>query len=142
MLDDLYNKKILQLASGLNKNINISNPDGNAMLRSPVCGSSITIDIKMNDDVICAYGHKVRACTLGQAAAAIMMANAIGKSKLQLLKLQSQVHSMLNGGDDLPDGCWSGLNILQSASKFKTRHGSIMLPFNTIIIAIEMAENI
>ncbi len=141
MLDELYNKKILQLASGLNKNIRISNADGSAIVKSHICGSRITIDIKMKNNIISAYGHKVRACTLGQVSAAIMMENAIGQSKSELLKLHSQMSSMLNGGDDLPNGCWKGLKILQPAKNFKIRHGSIMLPFNAIIAAIEMTEN-
>jgi len=137
----LYNERILALAEALNKDDRLEGADGSATLSSPICGSRIKVDVKMNGDVVCAYGQQVRACALGQSAAAIMARHVVGQSKSQLCQLRDEMQAMLKEDGDIPAGHWGELEVLNPAKGYKSRHASIMLPFNAVVKAIEEAES-
>ena len=51
---------------------------------SRVCGSSIEVDIGVDNGVISAYGHKISACALGQTSAAVMGREIVGSTAAEL----------------------------------------------------------
>lgn len=136
----LYNDRILTLAGGLAKDDRLADPDASVQMDSPLCGSRIRVDVKLAPDGrIAAYGQQVRACALGQSAAAIMKAHAAGKSVADLVAIRDAVEAMLKRGGPAPSGEWADLAVLEPARNHKSRHASILLPFKAVVRAMEDA---
>ena len=140
MVKHLYNERILKLAAALNKDDRLKDADASVTLSSPICGSRIKVDVIMDGDKVGEYGQQVRACALGQSAAAIMAKHVVGQSKAELRQLRDEMQLMLREDGVAPTGHWDELEVLMPAKDFKSRHASIMLPFNAIVKVIEEAE--
>ena len=83
-LIDLYSGRILELAADIPHSERLTDPDGTARRRSPLCGSTITVDVKLSHGKISEYGQDVKACALGQAAASVVGANVVGLSRADI----------------------------------------------------------
>ena len=68
----LYSDKILKMAADPIYRDRLPTPDASATKRSPLCGSTVTVDINVENGVITGYGQDVRACALGQASSTII----------------------------------------------------------------------
>jgi NifU-like protein involved in Fe-S cluster formation len=139
-IKSLYNARILELADDIPLQGSLADADASASVRSPLCGSRITVDLKVSDGTITDYRHVVRACTLGQAAASIMARNVVGKTVKEVLRVGGAMRRMLKEGEPLPDDVWPDLQVLTPVRDFKSRHGSVMLSFDAVKKA--MAEKV
>ena len=137
MVNDLYNKAILTLAGNIERAGRLADPDASVFLDSPLCGSRITVDIKMQDDKVSDYAAEVKACALGQAASAIMAKHVIGQTGAQLRQVRDAMRAMLKNHAPPPSGEWRELEVLQPVADYKARHGSVMLPFEAVVRAID-----
>ncbi|MFZ5930390.1 MAG: iron-sulfur cluster assembly scaffold protein [Pseudomonadota bacterium] len=137
MVNDLYNKAILTLAGNIERAGRLADPDASVFLDSPLCGSRITVDIKMQDDKVSDYAAEVKACALGQAASAIMAKHVIGQTGAQLRQVRDAMRAMLKSHAHPPSGEWRELEVLQPVADYKARHGSVMLPFEAVVKAID-----
>ena len=135
----LYSGQILALAASIPHTERLAEPDGQARKRSPLCGSTVTVDLRLKDGRIEAYGQEVRACALGQAAASVIGARAIGLDLATLQRGREQLAAMLKEGAPPPDGPFEELKVLEPARDFKNRHASILLSFDAAIEAFESA---
>lgn len=140
MLNELYNKTILGLAGNISRTERLADPDATVFLDSPLCGSRITVDIRMQGDTVIDYGAEVRACALGQAASAIMAKHVVGQTAAQLRLLATEMRAMLKQHAPPPGGEWGELQALQPVADYKARHGSVMLPFEAVVRAIDEIE--
>jgi NifU-like protein involved in Fe-S cluster formation len=139
-LISLYSKRILALASDVPHAERLSGPQGSATKRSPLCGSTVTVDVSMARGRIVDFGQDVKACALGQASAAILGEKAVGASRAQIVEGRDALHSMLKQGTDAPEGMWSGLEVLTPARDYKNRHASIMLAWDGALAAMDAIE--
>lgn len=140
MSEALYNEKILAMARGLNPDDRLDAPAASVQLTSPLCGSRIRVDLALTDGKVTAYGQEVRACALGQSAAAIMKRHAVGRSRAELVAVRDRMEAMLKRGGDPPGGEWAELEVLLPARDHKSRHASIMLPFKAAVKAFDAAD--
>jgi len=136
MIDAIYNKDVLKLAADIGGMEELKNPDATTSLRSPLCGSSITISISLKEKKIAGYSQEIKACALGQASASVMAKAAIGKSKKDIQSAKEQIVEMLTKGKLLPKGDWAPLSALAAAKDVKSRHGAILLPFEAVLKAL------
>jgi len=136
-LISLYSKRILALAADIPHAERLAEPQGSAMKRSPLCGSTLTVDVRMDGNRVAAFGQDVKACALGQASAAILGEKVIGASRSDLIEGRDALRAMLKQGADAPEGMWSGLEVLTPAKDYKNRHASIMLAWEGVIDAID-----
>jgi len=136
-LISLYSKRILALASDIPYAERLADPHGSAVRRSPLCGSTITVDVRMDRCQVAEYGQDVKACALGQASAAILGEKVVGASRADLIEGRDALRAMLRQGADAPDGMWSGLEVLTPAKDYKNRHASILLAWEGVIEAID-----
>lgn len=135
----LYNPAILRLAVSIPHDARLDVPAGTSERRSPVCGSRVTVDVVLDaDGHIAALGQEVRACALGQASAALMGAQAIGRSVAELAAARDALTAFLAGERDDP-GDWPGLDIFLPARDYPARHASIRLPFEAVAEAVARA---
>src|SRR5262249_34481848 len=75
MLNEVYNKRIIELAGNIPRVGRLGDPDATATAHSKLCGSTVTVDLKMSGDEVTDFAHDVRACALGQASSSIMARN-------------------------------------------------------------------
>ena len=136
MLDDIYNMKIIELASNIPNIGRLANPDTTATKVSRLCGSKVTVDISLKDDIVIDFAHDVKACALGQASSSIMAKNIIGSSKEELIEITDVMLRMLKEEGPVPVGKWSDLAYLEPVREYKSRHSSTMLVFDAVIEAI------
>lgn len=140
-LIDLYSTRLKELGAQVKSDRPLSAPQASAKKRSPLCGSQITFEVCLNNNgQIAEIGFIVRACSLAEAAAAIVMNCAPGSDLAELKAVRDSVKAMLREAkDNLPGGKWSDLEVLKPAQMVPARHGSALLPFDTIIKAVEQA---
>jgi NifU-like protein involved in Fe-S cluster formation len=140
MLSDIYNKRILELAADIPRLGRLAEPDATATAHSKLCGSTVTVDLKVVGDVVTDFAHDVKACALGQASSSIMARNVVGSSAGELRDLRQAMRRMLKENGEPPPGKWAELRVLEPVRDFKARHASTLLTFDAVVEAIEKAS--
>jgi NifU-like protein involved in Fe-S cluster formation len=141
MLDDVYNKKILELAGNIPRLGRLASPDASATAHSKLCGSTVTIDLKMDGDTVTDFAHDVKACALGQASSSIMARHVIGAKADELRRLRENVRKMLKENAAPPnDERWADIAVLEPVRDYKARHASTMLTFDAVVSAIDQIQ--
>ncbi|MCL2716867.1 MAG: iron-sulfur cluster assembly scaffold protein [Alphaproteobacteria bacterium] len=140
MLNDIYNKRIIELAGNIPHLGRLPNPDASAVAHSRLCGSTVKVDITMEGDTITAFAHEVRACALGQASSSIMARHVIGSTASEMRQLRDAVRRMLTENGAPPEGKWEEIRFLEPVREYKMRHASTMLTFDAVVDAIGQIE--
>jgi NifU-like protein involved in Fe-S cluster formation len=140
MLSDVYNAKILELAGNIPRLGRLAAPDATATALSKLCGSTVTVDVKMADGAVSDFAHDVKACALGQASSSIMARNVIGATPAELRDLRETVRKMLKENGAPPTGKWADVAVLEPVRDYKARHASTMLTFDAVVKAVEDIE--
>lgn len=135
----LYSGRILELASDIPLTDRLSRPDATIKKRSPLCGSSVTVDVELVDGQISAFGQDVKACALGQASASIFAAHVVGQNAEAIEKARTELRAMLKEGGPAPSTPFDGYEVLIPARDFKNRHDSIMLVMDATLEAVKQA---
>ena len=139
MIDELYSAKILKAAANMPRSGRLPEPDGSAEKVAKLCGSRITVDVRLDGDVISDYAQDVKACALGQAAAAILGENAIGASVQEIEMARDALRAMLKTGAPAPDGRFADLAMLAPVKDYPPRHASTLLAFEATAEACRIA---
>jgi NifU-like protein involved in Fe-S cluster formation len=141
MLNEVYNKRILALAAEIPRIGRLEAPDASATAHSKLCGSTVTIDLKMDGDTVTDFAHEVKACALGQASSSIMARNVVGAKAGELRELRDSVRRMLKENAAPPaDGKWADIAVLEPVRDYKARHASTLLTFDAVVDAIGQIE--
>jgi NifU-like protein involved in Fe-S cluster formation len=140
MLNDVYNSKILELAGNIPRLGRLDAPDATATAHSKLCGSTVTVDLKMAGDTVTDFAHDVKACALGQASSSIMASHVVGAKADELRSLRETVRKMLKENGAPPAGRWADIGVLEPVRDYKARHASTMLTFDAVAAAIDQIE--
>lgn len=140
MIDDVYNAKILGFAGNIARIGKLDQPDAAATAHSKLCGSTVTVYLKMEGDVVADFSHDVKACALGQASSSIMAANVIGANSSELREVREIMRRMLKENGPPPQGRFADLKYLEPVRDYKARHASTMLTFDAVVDAIGQIE--
>lgn len=135
----LYSGRILALAADIPHLGRLADAHGSAKRRSPLCGSTVTVDVTMQAGRVAAFAQDVKACALGQAAASVVGAAMIGRTRAEVDRARDQLAAMLAGGP-APAPPFDGLEVLVPAREFRNRHASIQLALQAASEAIASAE--
>ncbi|MBQ0816740.1 MAG: iron-sulfur cluster assembly scaffold protein [Hyphomicrobiaceae bacterium] len=138
--DDIYSQQLLQLAAAMPRTERLSMPDATAKAHSKLCGSRVEIDLVMNGDVVADYGQTVRACLLGQTAAAIMGREIVGSTATELREVGVVMRKMLKQDGPPPSGKWADLALLEPVRDYGARHASTLLVFDALEDAMAQIE--
>ena len=136
----LYSGRMLALAADMPRTDRLDAPDATVKKRSPLCGSTVTVDVKLTDGVISGYGQDVKACALGQAAASVVGANVIGQSRGDIEAARDALKDMLKSDGPAPAAPFDDLEVLRPARDYKNRHASILLALEATLEAVDQAE--
>lgn len=140
MLSEIYSPRILELAANIPATERLASPDASATAHSKLCGSTVSIDLTMDGNVVTGYGQTVKACLLGQAACSIMARNIVGASADDLRAVGDTMRKMLKQDGPPPNGKWKDLEILEPVRDYKARHASTLLVFDAVEDAIGQIE--
>jgi NifU-like protein involved in Fe-S cluster formation len=140
MLNDIYNKRILELAGNIPRLGRLETPDASARAHSKLCGSTVIVDVKMAEGKVTDFAHDVKACALGQASSSIMARHVIGATGAELRALRDQVRAMLKENGRPPEGKWAEVAVLEPVRDYKARHASTLLTFEATADAVAQVE--
>jgi NifU-like protein involved in Fe-S cluster formation len=140
MLDDVYNERILEFAGNIPRLGRLDRPDATAKAHSRLCGSTVTVDLRMADGRVADFAHEVRACALGQASSAIMARTVVGSTPEELRAVREAMRRMLKENGPPPDGRWADLRFLEPVRDYKARHASTMLTFDAVAEALDRID--
>jgi NifU-like protein involved in Fe-S cluster formation len=136
----LYSKRILALAAAIPHLGRLEAPQGSARKRSPLCGSTVTVDLTLDEaGRIRDFAQEVKACALGQASAAVLGAQAIGRDRTEIEAARDQLKAMLKSGGPVPEPPFEGYEVLEPARDYKNRHASILLSLEATLAAMDEA---
>ena len=139
-LINLYSGRILALAAEMPRTERLADPHATVKKRSPLCGSTIAVDVILQDGKISEYGQDVKACALGQAAASVVGAHVVGLSRAEIEAARDALRDMLKNDGPAPAAPFEDLEVLRPARDYKNRHASIMLALEATLEAIDQAE--
>ncbi|MEP6968145.1 MAG: iron-sulfur cluster assembly scaffold protein [Pseudomonadota bacterium] len=139
MIDDLYSGQILSLAANLPRAGRLAAPEGSAEKVARLCGSRIVADVVMDGTKVADFAQEVKACALGQAAAAVLGAHVIGADVAEIEMTLEAFRAMLKSGGSPPTGRFSGLSMLQPVKDYPPRHASSLLAFEATAEACRRA---
>jgi len=140
MINEVYNKRIIELAGNIPRLGRLPEAQASATAHSKLCGSTVTVDLKMEGDEVTDFAHEVKACALGQASSSIMARHVIGAKADELRNLRETVRKMLKENGAPPDGKWADIAVLEPVRDYKARHASTMLTFDAVVDAVNQIE--
>jgi hypothetical protein len=141
MLNDVYNKRILELAAEIPRLGRLPHPDATATAHSKLCGSTVTVDLILADGQVTDFAHDIKACALGQASSSIMARNIVGSTPQELRALRDSVRRMLKENAAPPEAAkWADIAVLEPVRDYKARHSSTLLTFDAVVAALEQIE--
>jgi NifU-like protein involved in Fe-S cluster formation len=139
-LIQLYSGRILELAANIPHAGRLEAPQASVRRRSPLCGSTVTVDVDMAGGRITRFGQDVKACALGQASASVLGAVVLGRTRAEIETARDQLGSMLRDGGPVPAAPFAGWQVLLPARDYRNRHASILLAIEATAEAMDIAE--
>lgn len=136
----LYSGRILALAADIPHLGRLPHPQATARKRSPLCGSTITVDLVMEGGRVKDFAQDVKACALGQASAAVLGQVVIGRNRAELEAARAALEAMLKAGGPVPAAPFDGYEALVPAKDYRNRHASILLALEATCEAAAQAE--
>jgi len=140
MMNEIYNRKILELAADIPLLGRLEHPQASVTRHSKLCGSTVTVDLDMQDGRVVRFGHEVKACALGQASSSIMARHVVGATGDELRAVRDTVRAMLKDNGPAPAAPWDDAQVLEPVRDYKARHASTLLTFDAVVEAVEMIE--
>ncbi len=139
-MDDIYSARILSHAGNVTRLGVLGDADASAAAHSKLCGSRLTVYVKLTDGAVSDFSHEVKACALGQASSAIMAASVIGATPDEIRAARGAMLAMLKEGGEGPGGRFSEMRCLLPVRDYPARHGSVMLTFDALVKALDELE--
>ena len=141
MLNEVYNKRILELAADIPRQGRLAHPDASATAHSRLCGSTVTVDLNLRDGRVSDFAHDVKACALGQASSSIMARTIVGSTPEELREIREAVRRMLKEKAPPPASeKWADIAVLEPVRDYKARHASTLLTFDAVVDALTQIE--
>jgi len=136
----LYSGRILELAADIPHTGRLAAPHGSSRRRSPLCGSTVTVDVLLDGGRVTSFALEVKACALGQAAASIMGRALTGRNRAEIEAGRDALRAMLKDAGQVPPAPWIGFEVLLPARDYRNRHASILLAMEAAAEAVALAE--
>ena len=136
MIDDIYNRRVLELAADIPRLGRLPAPHASAKAHSRLCGSTVVVDLVVKGGRVVDFAHDVKACALGQASSSLMARHVIGATAPELFALRETMTRMLKANGPAPCGKWSDFAVLEPVREYKARHASTLLTFDAVADAL------
>lgn len=137
----LYSGRILALAADIPLHGRLDRPQASVKKRSPLCGSTVTVDLDLEAGRVSRFAQDVKACALGQAAAAVVGGAVLDRTPAELAAAAAALEAMLSAEGPVPSAPFDGFEALLPARGFRNRHASILLAIRAAAEAAAEAES-
>jgi NifU-like protein involved in Fe-S cluster formation len=139
VIDDLYSLRLLALAAEMPHAGRLPRPQASAERVSRLCGSRVIVDVTLADGRVRDFAQDVRACALGQAAAAILGASVIGATVEEIEEGRDALRSVLKGSPSERSSRFADVELLAQVRDYPARHASTLLAFEAAAAAARAA---
>ncbi len=137
---DIYHDALVATARAAVGAGRLPDPTGTATRDNPLCGDTVTFEVRTSGGRVVALAHRVRGCVLCQAAASVLGRRAPGRSRAELRESREQAAALLRSGTPLPDGAMEDLALFEPVGAVKSRHACVLLPFDALDDALAAGE--
>ena len=111
----------------------IENPDETIVMKNPLCGDEITVQIRYDGDSVADVGFVGRGCSISQASASMMTQLIKGKSREEIDALRTRFREMVMGNESLAsDSSMGSRRALSGVAKFPARVKCALLAWNAL----------
>lgn len=135
----LYQEAIKQMAQAAHGHGRLAAADGEAKLDNPLCGDRVRMQVVLDAGRIAAVAHETRGCLLCRAAAAAIGLRAAGRDAAGMAAAAAALENLLLQGAAAPAD-WPELEMFVPARAFASRHRCVLLPFRTLLAALDNAR--
>ncbi len=135
-LISLYTEALIALSAEANKAVRLPQADVRGEAVSPICGSKVMVELTLKDGRVTGFGYELEACALTKSVVAVMKSAIMGKTYSEIARAGEQLQAMLEGGEP-PTGDWARLEMLRPVTDYRSRHSSILLPFEAVEKALK-----
>jgi len=136
-LEELYSGQILALAADIPHAGRLDAPEASVRKRSPLCGSTVTVDLVVDNGRVAQFAQNVRACALGQASAAVLGAAVLALPRDMIAAGREALYKMLTEDGPTPPAPFEALEVLRPAAQYRNRHPSILLAWDATLAAFD-----
>jgi nitrogen fixation protein NifU and related proteins len=133
----LYQEMILDHYRRPRNKGEIENPDETIVMKNPLCGDEITVQLRYDGDEVADVGFVGRGCSISQASASMMTQLVKGKKVEEIESLRGQFREMVMGNDVADDKSLGSLRALSGVSRFPARVKCALLAWNALEEALE-----
>lgn len=134
----IYFNELIKLSCDARFQDVLPNPSGTALLRSPLCGDRVEIQVTLEEGRVSKLAHHVKGCVVCKAAATLACQFSEGNDLTAVTTLAEVVSKILKGNADVPLEL-NELRVLEPVRAHASRHGCVMLPFRTVVEAVRSA---
>jgi nitrogen fixation NifU-like protein len=129
----LYQEMILDHYRRPRNKGEIENPDETIVMKNPLCGDEITVQVRYDDDTVADVGFIGRGCSISQASASMMTQLIKGKKRDEIEGLRSRFREMVMGDETAQeDKSLGSLRALGGVAKFPARVKCALLAWNAL----------
>ena len=129
----LYQEMILDHYRRPRNKGEIENPDETIVMKNPLCGDEITVQVRYEDDTVADVGFIGRGCSISQASASMMTQLIKGKKRDEIEGLRSRFREMVMGNESAQeDKSLGSLRALGGVAKFPARVKCALLAWNAL----------
>ena len=136
-INALYQEMILDHYRRPRNKGEIENPDDTIVMKNPLCGDEITIQVRYDGDSVSDVGFSGRGCSISQASASMMTQLIKGKSRNEIESLRTRFRDMVMGAENSEDKSLGSLRALSGVAKFPARVKCALLAWNALEEALE-----
>ena len=132
-INALYQELILDHYRRPRNKGEIENPDETIVMKNPLCGDEITIQVRYEGDQVADVGFVGRGCSISQASASMMTQLIKGKKREEIDTLRTRFRDMVMGNEsNASDSSLGSLRALSGVSKFPARVKCALLAWNAL----------
>jgi nitrogen fixation protein NifU and related proteins len=132
-IQGLYQEMILDHYRRPRNKGEIADADETVMMKNPLCGDEITVQLKYEGDEVADIGFSGRGCSISQASASMMTQLVKGKNLEEIESLRGRFRDMVMGTEHAADDKSLGsLRALSGVSKFPARVKCALLAWDAL----------
>lgn len=135
----MYQGELIKLSADARFQEALPAVSGKALLRSPLCGDRVEIEVALDANRVARVAHHVKGCVLCKAAATLACQYGQGKDLAGVSNIMEAVSKMLKNDAEVPAE-FGELRLFEPVRAHASRHGCVLLPFRAIVEATENAS--
>jgi nitrogen fixation NifU-like protein len=139
-LNDLYQELILDHSKRPRNFGPMDAASATAEGYNPLCGDRITLELKLENDIIKDAGFRGSGCAISTASASLMTESLKGRTRAEAERLFQRFHDLLTGKDTTADPELGKLAVFSGVREYPMRVKCATLAWHTLVAALTDSE--